>query len=91
MEKQNPDRTPSGKGRLIWDGRVPNAKCAKEDHPPALQPRHRSLAKEILWWQQRLPGMPVLMAKLDVAEAFRWLHHRLEDVSIFATELEGRE
>eukprot|EP00974_Lingulodinium_polyedra_P017552 1702638-Lingulodinium_polyedra.AAC.1 len=25
VEKQNPDRTPSGEGRLIWDGRVPNA------------------------------------------------------------------
>ena len=35
--------------------------------------------------------MPILMAKLDVAEAFRWLHHRLEDVAIFARELEGQE
>merc|ERR1711876_127545 len=42
VEKQNTDRTPSGKGRLIWGGRAPNARCAKEDPPgtaaEALQP-----------------------------------------------------
>eukprot|EP00974_Lingulodinium_polyedra_P103059 9977220-Lingulodinium_polyedra.AAC.1 len=31
------------------------------------------------------------MAKLDVAEAFRWLMHRLDDVGVFATELSAAE
>ena len=37
--KQNPDRTISDKGRLIWDATHPNQWCPKQDHPPALQPK----------------------------------------------------
>ena len=81
VEKQNPDR--SGKGRLVWDGKIPNVRCTKGDHPPALQPRRQSLAKDIIWWKQRLPDIPVLMAKLDVAEACGWLFHKPHDVCIF--------
>ena len=38
VPKQNPDRTLSDEGRVIWDGHCPNAGCDKLRHPPALQP-----------------------------------------------------
>ena len=34
VPKQNPDRTLSAEGRLIWDGTFPNLLCPKGDHPP---------------------------------------------------------
>eukprot|EP00972_Heterocapsa_arctica_P015759 2322473-Heterocapsa_arctica.AAC.1 len=38
VPKWNPDRTLSAKAHFVWDGRVPNARCPKEDHPVAGQP-----------------------------------------------------
>ena len=85
----NPDRTVSKDGRIIWDGRVHNARCPKEDHPPAGQPRHRNVTKEILWWQHRHPGLKILLSKMDIAEAFRWIWLLPQDACVFATELGG--
>ena len=90
VPKQLPDRTMSEKGRLIWDGTVPNMRCSKGDHPPADQPTHAELAREILWWQARFPGIPVRLAKKDVAEAFRWVPVHEADTSIFGADLEGQ-
>ena len=45
VEKQNPDRTLSGEGRFVTDMRGPNTGCSKDAHPPALQPRHREVAR----------------------------------------------
>ena len=47
VPKQNPDRTMSTEGRLIWDGTYPNLFCNKRDHPPADQPKHEELIREI--------------------------------------------
>ena len=63
VPKQNPDRTLSSEGRLIWDGTFPNLMCPKGDHPPADQPRHEELARVIRWWKVRFPGIRVLLAK----------------------------
>ena len=89
--KQNPDRTLRAEGRLIWDGTWPNQYCPKEDHPPADQPRHEELIREILWWKQRFPGIPILLSKKDVREAFRWLLLHVLDAHTFGADLEGSE
>ncbi|OLP89832.1 hypothetical protein AK812_SmicGene28645 [Symbiodinium microadriaticum] len=73
VPKRLPDRTLSTKGRLVWDARRVNSYCKKEEHPPALQPRHSELARLILWWATRFPGVPVRLAKKDTAEAFKWI------------------
>ena len=83
VEKKNPDRTLSGEGRFVTDMRAPNLGCAKEANPPALQPRHREDAREILWWQARCPRVPVLLA------AFKLIWLRVEDVALMAIELLG--
>ena len=89
VPKMNPDRTPSQDGRLIWDGRVPNAYCWKEDHPPADQPRHRDLMREILWWQLRFPTVAILLSKKDIAAAFRLLVTNLQDCGVFGADFDG--
>ena len=81
VEKQNPDRTLSGEGRFVTDMRGPNMGCASTAHPPALQPRHREVAREVLWWQARCPHVPVLLAKRDVKAAFKLIWMRVEDVA----------
>ena len=73
VPKMNPDRTDSGKGRMIHDERAFNAGCPKEDHPPALQPRHQDLIRLLVWWSLRYPGITVLLYKKDVSDAFKWL------------------
>ena len=40
MPKKNPDRTISTETRPINDMRAQNSHGAKEDHPPAFQPKH---------------------------------------------------
>ena len=91
VPKMNPDRSVSEKGRVIWDARPVNAHCHCSRHPPALQPRHDEVAKLILWWQLRYPGMDVLLAKKDVAEAFKWVPVRSSDARLFAADLPGSE
>ena len=89
VPKRNPDRTLSEKGRLIADARLVNQHCAKEDHPPALQPRHSEMARLLVWWQTRWPGIPIYLSKKDVAEAFRWLRVQDDDCRLFACDLPG--
>eukprot|EP00959_Pyramimonas_sp_CCMP1952_P019078 403145-Pyramimonas_sp.AAC.1 len=68
--KQNPDRTMCDKGRLIWGGTVPIQSCPKEDRPPADQPRHEDLARIVLWWKARMPGVDIFLSRKDVKVAF---------------------
>eukprot|EP00971_Amphidinium_carterae_P158699 3146131-Amphidinium_carterae.1 len=89
VEKFNPDRTCSGDFRFINDMRLPNAACEKEDHPPARQPQHHQLAREICWWSQRCPGLRILMAKKDVKSAFKLVWVNPEGSAIMAIELVG--
>ncbi|CAK0826150.1 unnamed protein product, partial [Prorocentrum cordatum] len=90
VPKMNPDRTISEEGRFIHDQRAMNETGHKYLHPPALQPRHRGLAREITWWKERHPGVKIRIAKRDIAEAFRWIWLRAEDAGMFATELPGK-
>ena len=70
VAKLNPDRTVSGEVRIISDKRSPNERCAKHQHPPALQPRHAEVCREVIWWKTHLPGIEVLLAKKDIKSAF---------------------
>ena len=58
VPKMSPDGTVSEEGRFIRDQRAMNDSGHKYRRPPALQPRHRALAREILWWKGRHPGDP---------------------------------
>jgi len=89
VPKQNPDRTFSDEGRFVHDQRKVNAQGSKYNHPPALQPRHRELARTILWWKLRLPGIEIVMAKYDVDSAYKLIWVKVNDVCLFATELPG--
>ena len=73
VPKYKPDRTLSCEGRIINDARCYNLGCDKFRHPPALTPRHRELARTILWWQTRYPETRVFLSKRDVAAAFKLL------------------
>ena len=85
----NPDTSMSPEGRFVHDQQWVNDKGMKENHPPALQPRHRELARLILWWEARLPGVEILIAKRDVKDAYKFIWLYLDDVGLFATELPG--
>ena len=95
VPKQNPDRIVAPDGRFVHDQRRINALGAvgggaiKYAHPPAAQPRHRELARLVLWWKARLPGVTVRLAKLDVDSAYKLVWLRIPDVGLFATELPG--
>ncbi|OLP85660.1 hypothetical protein AK812_SmicGene33323 [Symbiodinium microadriaticum] len=77
VPKYNPDRSVSEKGRVIWDARVVNELCSKEDHFPAAQPKHAEVVRLIVWYQTRYPGVRILLAKKDISEAFKTTVARL--------------
>ena len=85
----NVDRSVSTEGRLIHDMRMPNLASDKCEHPPALQARHRSLARLALWWRARHPRIQLLCAKVDVSRAFKWLRIHPADVGDFGCSLPG--
>ena len=89
VPKMMPDRTISEKGRIIWDATPVNATCHKSRHPPALQPKHAEVARAIVWWQQRYPGIPILLSKKDVSDAFKWIPVKSRDSRFFAADLPG--
>ena len=88
VPKMNPDRTLPEEGRTVWD-RVPNEGTDPSAHPPALQPRHWEVIRMILWWTLRLPGVPILLAKKDVAEASKWIWIDTDDVPLFSADGPG--
>ena len=89
VPKMLPDRTISAEGRTIHDMRLQNQDGCKYDHPPALQPRHRQVARLSLWWSARHPKVPQVCAKRDVNRAFKWHHVRDEEAAEFGTSLPG--
>ena len=89
VPKMNPDRTLSEKGRVIWDATPINKYCHKSRHPPALQPRHQDVARAILWWKLRFPGIRIFLSKKDVSEAFKWVPVCLPDARLFAADVPG--
>ena len=80
----------SGEGRPIHDMRRANEDSPKELHPPALQPRHKQLARLSAWWGVRHPRVRQVCAKRDVSRAFKWHEVRNEDVEEFGTSLPGQ-
>ena len=91
VPKMNPDRTIAPTGRVIWDGRFQNVGCAKEDHPPAYQPRHGTVARMIIFWYLHCPNLPVMLSKKDISEAFRWLWFVMSSIGLFSSDIPGKE
>jgi hypothetical protein len=86
VPKSFPDRTVSTtEGREVVHPKKSNADVLKEHFFPALMPRHKEPARLILWWIQRFPGIPLLIAKKDIADAFKWLWVLAESAGLFST------
>ena len=66
-----------------------NAATNKRDNFPAVQPRHRQVARRVIWHRARRPGVPLLCAKRDLLRAFKWIDIKPADVSDFGTSLPG--
>ena len=87
VDKMNPDRSIAEDKRVVHDQRGVNCGTSKYFHPPALQPLHSQVARRIVWESVRCPKVPILLAKKDIAGAFRLLWVAPEDVELFAGEL----
>jgi len=87
VPKMLPNRTLSSEVRLVHDQRLVNAGTDKELHPPAVQPLHQQIVRRILWLKAMYPGIKVVMAKKDVAGAFRLLWVDPRDVELFGGDL----
>ena len=87
VPKMLPNRTVSAEVRLVHDQRGINSGTHKEFHPPALQPSHAQIVRRILFWKAYFPKVPVMLAKKDVAGAFRLLWLDPRDVELFAGDL----
>ncbi len=87
VDKLMPDRTVSQDKRVVHDQRGVNAGTSKYYHPPAVQPVHSQIARRIVWTKLRNPGLPVLLAKKDIAGAFRLLWVAPSDAELFAGDL----
>eukprot|EP00435_Cladocopium_sp_Y103_P076123 s50_g77.t1 len=87
VQKLLPDRTVSTEKRLVHDQRMINLGTTKFLHPPAVQPTHTQIARRILWTKARNPNVPILMAKKDIAGAFRLLWVAPEDAELFGGDV----
>ena len=87
VPKMLPNRTLSKEVRLVHDQRMVNQGTDKTLHPPAVQPMHRQIVRRILWLKTRFPGVDVLLAKKDVAGAFRLLWVDPRDVELFGGDV----
>ena len=87
VPKMLPNRSLSAEVRLVHDQRRINTGTDKELHPPAVQPSHDQVVRRILWLKTRYPGVQVMLAKKDVAGAFRLLWLDPRDVEIFGGEV----
>ena len=90
VKKYLPNRPESCEGRFIWDARMHSEGGCKHNHPPALTPRHRELARTIKWWKVRFPLVRVFLSKRDVAAAFKLIYVNVDDLGGMATEVDGR-
>ena len=87
VPKMLPTRSLSTEARLVHDQRQVNGGTHKDLHPPASQPTHEQIARRILWLKARYPGVKVVLAKKDVAGAFRLLWVDPRDVELFAGDV----
>ena len=87
VPKMLPNRTLSTEARLVHDQRQVNEGTHKDLHPPAAQPTHGQIARRVLWWKTKYPGVKVVLAKKDVAGAFRLLWVDPRDVELFAGDV----
>ena len=87
VPKMLPNRTLSAEVRLVHDQRNINSGTDKELHPPATQPLHVQVIRRILFWKTVFPKVPILMAKKDVAGAFRLLWVDPKDAELFAGDV----
>ena len=87
VPKMLPNRSLSKEMRLVHDQRRVNQGTDKELHPPAAQPMHEQIARRILWLKARYPKVDVVMAKKDVAGAFRLLWVAPQDVELFGGDV----
>ena len=86
------DRTKSlTEGREVVDPKLTNDEGTKELYFPALTPRHSELGRQILWWSVQYPKIPVLIAKKDVSDAFKWLWLLSECAGLFSTEFKRNQ
>ena len=87
VPKMLPNRALSSEVRLVHDQRGINGGTSKDLHPPAVQPTHQQVVRRILFWKGRYPKIPIVLAKKDVAGAFRLLWLDPKDVELFAGEV----
>ena len=87
VPKMLPNRSLSKEMRLVHDQRRVNQGTDKVLHPPAAQPLHEQVARRILWLKARYPKVDVVMAKKDVAGAFRLLWVAPQDVELFGGDV----
>ena len=87
VPKMLPNRTLSTEVRLVHNQRNINGGTAKELHPPATQQLHVQVIRRILFWKAMFPKVPVVLAKKDVAGAFRLLWIDPQDVELFAGDV----
>eukprot|EP00438_Fugacium_kawagutii_P035496 Skav226807 [mRNA] locus=scaffold2056:134273:145141:- [translate_table: standard] len=87
VPKMLPNRTISSEVRLVHDQRGVNGGTHKTLHPPAWQPGHAQIVRRILFLKARYPNIPVVLAKKDVAGAFRLLWLDPKDVEIFGGDV----
>ena len=87
VPKMLPNRSLSSEMRLVHDQRRVNQGTDKTLHPPAAQPLHEQIARRILWLKARYPRIKVLLAKKDVAGAFRLLWVDPKDVELFGGDI----
>ena len=87
VPKMLPNRSLSTEARLVHDQRQVNGGTHKDLHPPAAQPTHEQIARRILWLKARYPGVKVVLAKKDVAGAFRLLWVDPRDAELFAGDV----
>ena len=73
-------------GRLVHDPKLVNDDSPKHKYFPALMPLHSELARILFYWSHRLPGIRLLLAKKDVADAFKWLWLLAECAGVFSCE-----
>ena len=78
-------------GRAINDARGPNSTGVKHDQPVAFGSSHKEIAKLILWWKVNYPGIPVVIGKLDLEAAYKWIYYDVKDVASYASEIELSE
>ena len=65
----NPDNV---KTRYISDPRSEvNERIDNDRHPKRVIPRRQNVARMILYWKRRYPGVPILICKRDVMGAFK--------------------